>query len=200
MKTDSLNQTHPATERTPTENQPHGQYNPRGSYIKPNTVDPTENQTNTHHNLSHSYSAIEACIARLQQELYTLQNQVVSIQEENNGSLTNINQHYGKTTHINALFENDYSYLLTIELPGICPASLDISIIHGVIHVAGKKSQQQAEPWKPVVSNTTYGNFQYQFCISPNGQNLNPQSLRCQFNNGVLTVEVSKTTMEYTVG
>lgn len=200
MKTDSPTQPHPTAERTPTENQPHGQFNPLGSYIKPNTFDTTENHTNDNHNISHTYSAIETCIARLQQELFALQNQVVSMQDENNFSLTNINQHYGKTTPINALFENDNSYLLTIELPGICPASLDISISHGVIHVAGKKLQQQAEPWLPVVSNTTYGGFQHQFCISPNGENLNPQSLRCQFNNGVLTIEVSKTTVEYAVG
>jgi len=86
--------------------------------------------------------------------------------------------------------EDDTSYRITAELPGLYEKDIDVSVTGDVLTIKGEKSQEKEEKNKNwYVSERAYGSFQRAFTL-PDG--VDRDKIAAAFSKGVLTVTMPK--------
>jgi len=89
------------------------------------------------------------------------------------------------------LAENDDSYEITAELPGIDEKNVEIKLTNQTLTIKGEKSEEKEEKRKDYyLSERRYGSFQRSFQL-PEG--VDADKIEAKFANGVLTVNLPKT-------
>ncbi|MDQ6886243.1 MAG: Hsp20/alpha crystallin family protein [Gemmatimonadota bacterium] len=91
--------------------------------------------------------------------------------------------------------ESDKELSLDIELPGIEPSHVDISVENGVLTVRGEKradQREESEDGRWHVVERSYGSFFRSFQLP---QGVDEQQISADFTHGVLTVHVPKSAL-----
>jgi HSP20 family protein len=81
----------------------------------------------------------------------------------------------------------DGDVVLRFDVPGIDPASVDVTVDRGVLSVSVKRQEEQAETDKFVVRERTMGTFTRRVSLS---KNLNADAIEAAYSNGVLEVRI----------
>jgi HSP20 family protein len=86
--------------------------------------------------------------------------------------------------------EDENSLRITMELPGVDPNNVRLSIENNVLTIRGEKSQETEESNERVHrSERTYGMFERTFVL-PNS--VDPDKIEARYENGVLFVNIPK--------
>lgn len=88
--------------------------------------------------------------------------------------------------------EDDKGIDLDIELPGIRPQDVDISVENGILTVSGEKRSERNEEEREGryhMVERTYGSFFRSFQLP---QGVDESQISADFNNGVLTIRIPK--------
>lgn len=87
--------------------------------------------------------------------------------------------------------EDDKSYKITAELPGLDEKNIDVSVSGDVLVIKGEKQQEKEEKDKNYyMSERSYGSFQRSFRL-PEG--VDQEKIAAGFAKGVLTITLPKT-------
>ncbi|MDE3078404.1 MAG: Hsp20/alpha crystallin family protein [Paracoccaceae bacterium] len=88
------------------------------------------------------------------------------------------------------LSEQDHSFLITVELPGIDPAAVEVKLSDGTLLIKGEKTQEKTEEnAERYICERRYGAFQRSFSVP---QSVDTGKIEASFSNGVLTVTLPK--------
>ena len=85
--------------------------------------------------------------------------------------------------------ETDDAYLVSVELPGVDPASVEISLDDGVLEIKGTKSIDKAEETRWHRTERRAGDFVRQIRL-PN--QVDAESIEAESRHGVLSVKLPK--------
>jgi HSP20 family protein len=77
--------------------------------------------------------------------------------------------------------------LLRFDVPGIDPASIDITVDHGVLSVSAKRQEEYGETDRFLVRERPMGTVTRRVRLS---DNLNPDGIEAAYTNGVLEVTI----------
>ena len=84
----------------------------------------------------------------------------------------------------------DNAYTISVELPGVAEADVDVSVADGVLTLKGEKRterEEKGETW--FFSERQYGSFSRSFRLPPDAD---PNKISGALKDGVLTVTVNK--------
>lgn len=82
------------------------------------------------------------------------------------------------------------AYEVTMELPGVAPENIDISVQDGMLVVTGEKLSEHEESGKSYLfSEREYGAFQRAFRVPPDAD---PDAIDAEFKNGILMIKLPK--------
>jgi len=96
---------------------------------------------------------------------------------------------WGKSPAVDFV-DNEKSYVVTAELPGMSEADVDVQYVDGRLTIRGEKKEEKEEKQKDYyLSERRYGSFQRAFQV-PNG--VDAEKIEAAFKNGVLTVTMPK--------
>lgn len=88
------------------------------------------------------------------------------------------------------MVDDDKSYRLTAELPGLDEKDIEINVADGVLSISGEKKEEQERKEKGFLfSERRYGSFQRQVSLPAD---VDPEGIKAQFKDGVLTVTLAK--------
>jgi HSP20 family protein len=88
------------------------------------------------------------------------------------------------------LAEDEKSYIVTVELPGVKKDDVTVEIQDDVLTIRGeKKSEREEKKDRSHWVERTYGSFSRAFTLPPTAVT---ESLKANFSDGVLTVEIPK--------
>ena len=82
---------------------------------------------------------------------------------------------------------HDGEVTLRFDVPGIDPASIDVTVDRGVLSVSVKREEERAESDKFFVRERTFGTFTRRLHLS---KNLNADAVEAAYHNGVLEVRI----------
>lgn len=90
--------------------------------------------------------------------------------------------------------ETDKEYLIRAELPAVRKEDVKVTFENGVITIEGERKQEKEEKKEKFHRvESFYGTFSRSFSLP---DNINPDAIRCQSKDGVLTVHIPKTEKE----
>jgi HSP20 family protein len=90
--------------------------------------------------------------------------------------------------------ETDKEYLVRAELPGLNKDDVRVTVGDGVLNIAGERKQQKEDKNEKFHRvETYYGSFTRTFSLP---DNIDPDGIRCESKNGMLTVHIPKTAMK----
>ena len=78
-------------------------------------------------------------------------------------------------------------FVLRFDLPGVDPASIDLTVEKNVLTVAASREWQLGDGAEVVASERPQGSFSRQLFL---GESLDPDRIRAEYDQGVLTVTV----------
>jgi HSP20 family protein len=81
--------------------------------------------------------------------------------------------------------ENDVT--LRLDVPGIDPGQLEVTVDRGVLTISGKREEERTENDKFFVRERTMGTFTRRLRLS---ENLNADAVEASYANGVLEVRI----------
>ena len=87
--------------------------------------------------------------------------------------------------------ETDLEYVIRASLPAVKKEDVNVTVDGGIITIKGERKQQsenKSEKFHRVES--FYGSFERSFSLP---ENVNPDAIRCESKDGVLTVHIPKT-------
>ncbi|MDE1915347.1 MAG: Hsp20/alpha crystallin family protein [Sphingomonadales bacterium] len=88
------------------------------------------------------------------------------------------------------LIDDDKSYRLTAELPGLTEKDIIVSVSDGALRISGeKKAEEEHKENGYLLSERRYGAFERQIPIPADVQS---DTIKAQFKDGVLTVTLAK--------
>lgn len=88
------------------------------------------------------------------------------------------------------MVDDEKAYHLTAELPGLAEKDIDISVADGVLRISGEKKEETERKEKGFLfSERRYGAFERDV---PLPSDVNPDAIKAQFKDGVLTVTLAK--------
>jgi len=87
------------------------------------------------------------------------------------------------------IFETPEAYILDAELPGVDPASIDLSVTGNVLSLRGVKTAGPAPAGDGPVRERRFGTFHRQITLS---NDVNFEAVQAEARNGVLTVRLPK--------
>jgi len=88
------------------------------------------------------------------------------------------------------LAEDEKSYVVTMELPGVAKDDVTVEIHEDVLTVRGeKKSEREEKKDRAHWVERSYGFFSRSFALPPTAQ---PEEMKASFKDGVLRVEIPK--------
>jgi len=79
------------------------------------------------------------------------------------------------------------SFVVHFDLPGVDPASIDLTVEKNVLTVSAERRWQPTEGDEVVVAERPQGSFSRQLFL---GEGLDPERIEARYDNGVLTVSV----------
>jgi HSP20 family protein len=79
----------------------------------------------------------------------------------------------------------DDHYVLTADLPGIDPGSLDVTTDHGTLTVTANRSARSEDSAQWLANERFFGTFRRQVSL---GENVDASRISASYDNGVLTV------------
>lgn len=86
--------------------------------------------------------------------------------------------------------DQDKEYRLTVELPGLKEADVDVSIADDVLTISGEKRDESERKDEGVlISERRYGAFRRQLTVP---SDVDPAAIKANFDKGVLTVSLPK--------
>lgn len=87
--------------------------------------------------------------------------------------------------------ENENSYLLTVEVPGMSKKDIDLKVEDNVITLSGeKKDKERKENSFSHLKEIRYGKFSRSFKLPGN---VDIDKISAKWNEGILTVEIPRT-------
>ena len=86
--------------------------------------------------------------------------------------------------------ENGKAYTVSVELPGLDEKDVKASVENDVLTIAGEKKIERTDE-KTHYSERSYGSFTRAFTLPSDA---NREGIAARFKNGVLTLEIPKTT------
>lgn len=85
-------------------------------------------------------------------------------------------------------YRKDDSFLIRLDLPGVSPDSLDLSVEENVLTIkAERPAPATSEGVESVISERPYGTFSRQVFL---GTNLDSEHIRAEYEAGVLTLAI----------
>lgn len=81
----------------------------------------------------------------------------------------------------------DGDVLLRFDVPGIDPASIEVTVDRGVLSVSVKREEERTENDKFFVRERTMGTFTRRLYLS---KNLNTDAVEAAYHNGILEVRI----------
>ena len=88
--------------------------------------------------------------------------------------------------------DTDKEYLISLELPGLELADVDVKLTGNQLTVSGERKQKKEDKDKHFYRlETTYGAFERRFELPPNVRS-DPESVQATFKNGILEIKVAK--------
>jgi HSP20 family protein len=84
-------------------------------------------------------------------------------------------------------YRQDDHLVLQLDLPGVDPASVDVTFEHGTLTVKAERRPAVAEDSRVLVSERPQGTFTRRFSLS---ENLDGERTEARYDNGVLTLTV----------
>jgi HSP20 family protein len=87
--------------------------------------------------------------------------------------------------------EDNKEIALDVELPGIKPENVDISVENGILTLTGEKSveRKEGEEGRYHVVERSYGSFMRSFQLP---QGIDENQIKADFHDGVLTIRIPK--------
>jgi len=87
--------------------------------------------------------------------------------------------------------ESDGGYKVKVDLPGVKKEDIKISLDNGILSIRGetKSEEKEEKEGKLIRQERHFGEFLRQLSV---GSDVDPASIRAQFDNGVLTLELPK--------
>ena len=79
------------------------------------------------------------------------------------------------------------SFLVHFDLPGIDPASIELTVEHNVLGVKAERTSPLADGDEVVVAERPQGRFGRQIFL---GEGLDPERIEARYDNGVLTLTI----------
>jgi HSP20 family protein len=88
--------------------------------------------------------------------------------------------------------DTDKEYLISLELPGLELADVDVRLSGNQLTVSGERKQKKEDKDKHFYRmETTYGAFERRFELPQNVRS-EPESVQATFKNGILEIKVAK--------
>jgi HSP20 family protein len=88
--------------------------------------------------------------------------------------------------------DTDKEYLISLELPGLELADVDVRLSGNLLTVSGERKQKKEDKDKHFYRmETTYGAFERRFEL-PQNVRTEPDSVQATFKNGILEIKVAK--------
>lgn len=84
-------------------------------------------------------------------------------------------------------FRRGDEFVVAIDLPGVAPGDLDLTVERNVVNVRATRRPMRQEGDGAVVAERAYGEFSRQLFL---GDNLDPDKLEANLDNGVLTLTI----------
>jgi HSP20 family protein len=84
-------------------------------------------------------------------------------------------------------YRQDDHVLLQLDLPGVDPASVDVTFENGTLTVKAERRSAVAENTRVLVSERPQGTFTRRFALN---ENLDGERTEARYDNGVLTLTV----------
>jgi HSP20 family protein len=87
------------------------------------------------------------------------------------------------------IHETDRAVIVSMEVPGVDKAAIDIQLEKGVLTVKGKVDATKYESLRPIYSEYNVGNFARTFSVSPK---IDASGISATVTDGVLRIELPK--------
>lgn len=84
-------------------------------------------------------------------------------------------------------FRRGDEFVVAIDLPGVAPDDLELTVERNVVNVRATRRPIRQDGDEVVVAERPYGEFSRQLFL---GDNLDPNKLEANLDNGVLTVNI----------
>ena len=84
-------------------------------------------------------------------------------------------------------FRDDHAFVVEMEVPGVDPDSLDLTVEKNVLTVHAERRPRYDEKVERVVGERSYGAFSRQLFL---GDSLDVDSLTAEYDAGVLTIRI----------
>ena len=108
-------------------------------------------------------------------------------------SFWNLDYAFNRNINFNPDFdisEDESSYYITTDLPGMDKKDVDISVSEGVITITGeRKSKKNQDTSISKYSQTRYGSFEKSFYVP---EDFNADKINARMSSGVLILEIKK--------
>ncbi|MBT0565971.1 Hsp20/alpha crystallin family protein [Williamsia sp. CHRR-6] len=85
------------------------------------------------------------------------------------------------------LYKVDDHFLLTADLPGVDPGSIDIDVDHGTLTISAQRTSRSDDSVSWLTSERFYGTYRRQLTL---GDNVDSDRISADYDNGVLTVTI----------
>jgi len=84
-------------------------------------------------------------------------------------------------------YRQDYRFFVHFDLPGVDPASIDLTVEKNVLTVRAERSWQPEEGQEVVIAERPQGTFTRQLLM---GENLDAEQMQASYDQGVLTLMI----------
>ncbi|MBX5484981.1 18 kDa heat shock protein [Mycolicibacterium hassiacum DSM 44199] len=81
----------------------------------------------------------------------------------------------------------DDHYLLTADLPGVDPHSIDVSVENGTLTISAQRSARSDDSVQWLANERFYGSYRRQLSL---GEGVDESGIAATYENGVLTVTI----------
>jgi HSP20 family protein len=85
------------------------------------------------------------------------------------------------------VYRRDGSYVVQLDLPGVDPATIDVTVEKNLLTIKAARTGQPAEGDQVVVAERPHGRFVRQLSL---GQGLDGDRIEARYDQGVLTLSV----------
>jgi HSP20 family protein len=85
------------------------------------------------------------------------------------------------------LYKVDDHYVVTADLPGVDPGSVDVNVDNGTLTLTAHRSARSEDSVKWLASERSFGTYRRQLSL---GEGIDTEKISATYENGVLTVTI----------
>lgn len=85
------------------------------------------------------------------------------------------------------LYKLDDHYVLTADLPGVDPGSIDVGVDNGVLSLSAERTSRSEDSVKWLAGERFFGTYRRQIAL---GEGIDAAGISASYDNGVLTVTI----------